>query len=62
MTGLFDPARDLGPIYKPLISLAVAIILFEGGMSLICTVWAMPSAEVRRLVLIGAPLAGCSRP
>ncbi len=56
MTGLFDPARDLGPIYKPLISLAVAIILFEGGMSLDLHRLGDAKRGVRRLVLIGAPL------
>ena len=56
LTGMFDPARDLGSIYKPLISLAVAIILFEGGMSLDLHRLGDAKRGVRRLVLIGAPL------
>lgn len=56
MTGIFDPARDLGDIYKPLISLAVAIILFEGGMSLDFHRLGDAKGGVTRLVLIGAPL------
>ena len=32
--GIFDPARDIGPLMGPMISIAVAIILFEGGLSL----------------------------
>jgi NhaP-type Na+/H+ or K+/H+ antiporter len=55
-TGIFDPSRDLGPIYKPLISLAVAVILFEGGMSLDLHRLGDARRGVMRLVLIGAPL------
>ena len=30
---IFDPARDIGPLMGPIISIAVAIILFEGGLN-----------------------------
>lgn len=32
--GLIDPAEDFGNLYDPIISIAVAIILFEGSLSL----------------------------
>ncbi len=54
--GLFDPARDIGPLLGPLISIAVAIILFEGGLSLDLRSLRDAATGVRRLVLIGAPL------
>uniref|UniRef100_UPI003563815C cation:proton antiporter n=1 Tax=Actibacterium sp. TaxID=1872125 RepID=UPI003563815C len=54
--GLFDPARDIGPLVGPMISLAVAIILFEGGLTLNLHSLADAAVGVRRLVIIGAPL------
>src|SRR6202000_3068657 len=33
-TGFLAPAKVLGPLIRPLIAAAVAIILFEGGLSL----------------------------
>lgn len=55
--GVLDPARDLGPIIGPAISIAVAVILFEGGLTL--DFHALPEGTgkaVRRLVLLGAPI------
>ncbi|MFT6425622.1 MAG: NhaP-type Na+/H+ or K+/H+ antiporter [Celeribacter sp.] len=54
--GLFDPARDIGPIVQPLISLAVAVILFEGGLTLELHKLGDAKQGVKRLVFIGAPL------
>ncbi len=54
--GLFDPARDIGPLVAPMISIAVAIILFEGGLTLNFGSLRDAAKGVRRLVLIGAPL------
>ncbi|MDO5756865.1 MAG: sodium:proton antiporter [Rhodobacterales bacterium] len=54
--GVFDPARDIGPLMKPMISIAVAIILFEGGMTLNVQTLREAATGVRRLVLIGAPI------
>jgi NhaP-type Na+/H+ or K+/H+ antiporter len=48
--------RDIGPLTGPLISLAVAVILFEGGLSLDLHKLGDARAGVTRLVLIGAPL------
>jgi NhaP-type Na+/H+ or K+/H+ antiporter len=31
---VFDPTRDIGPLMGPIISIALAIILFEGGLTL----------------------------
>ncbi|WP_405401628.1 cation:proton antiporter [Paracoccus sp. Ld10] len=54
--GLFLPERDLGPIYRPLISVAVAIILFEGGLTLTQHRLGDARGPVQRLVYLGAPL------
>ena len=54
--GLFDPARDIGPLMQPIISIAVAIILFEGGMTLNRHSLRESAVGVRRLVIVGAPL------
>ena len=54
--GLFEPARDIGPFYLPMISIAVAIILFEGGLTLNFHTLRDAATGVKRLVFIGAPL------
>ncbi|GAB4386916.1 cation:proton antiporter [Albidovulum sp.] len=54
--GLLDPVRDIGEITRPLISLAVAVILFEGGLSLDLHRLGDARRGVLRLVVIGAPL------
>jgi NhaP-type Na+/H+ or K+/H+ antiporter len=54
--GVFDPERDIGPLMTPMISIAVAIILFEGGMTLNLHSLREAAKGVRRLVLIGAPV------
>ena len=54
--GLLDPSRDFGDLLQPLVAIAVAIILFEGGLSLNVRSLADAAAGVRRLVIIGAPL------
>ncbi|MBW0157755.1 cation:proton antiporter [Sedimentimonas flavescens] len=56
VTGLLDPRAVLGDLMGPLVSLAVAVILFEGGLSLDLHRLGDARAGVRRLVLIGAPL------
>lgn len=58
--GLFDPARDIGPLMAPMISIAVAIILFEGGLTLNLRHLLDAAKGVRRLVFIGAPLGWLS--
>tara|TARA_B000000460_G_scaffold246833_1_gene220787 strand:- start:3557 stop:5668 length:2112 start_codon:yes stop_codon:yes gene_type:complete len=56
VTGIFVPARDIGDLIKPMIALAVAVILFEGGLTLSLKKLADARPGVRRLVYIGAPL------
>lgn len=54
--GLFVPSRDIGDIYRPLIGLAVAVILFEGGLTLDYRRLGESRGAVQRLVWLGAPL------
>ncbi len=57
LTGVLDPVRDFGDLLRPLIALAVALILFEGGLSLNFAELRETSVAVRRLVTLGAALA-----
>ncbi len=54
--GIFDPVGDIGPLMGPMISIAVAIILFEGGLTLNFHQLRDAAVGVKRLVFIGAPL------
>ncbi|MBP0482976.1 cation:proton antiporter [Sagittula salina] len=54
--GLLDPAAQFGDMLSPMIAIAVAIILFEGGLTLDLHSLRDAAAGVRRLVVIGAPL------
>lgn len=54
--GWFLPDRDIGPVYRPMIALAVAVILFEGGLTLDYRRLGETRAAVKRLVYLGAPL------
>ncbi|MCT8160739.1 cation:proton antiporter [Pseudoruegeria sp. SHC-113] len=54
--GLLDPQRDIGPITDSVISIAVAVILFEGGLTLNFHTLKDAAKGVRRLVILGAPL------
>ena len=56
VVGIFDPARDIDPLMGPIISIAVAIILFEGGLTLNFHSLQDAVKGVRRLVFTGAPL------
>ena len=56
----FIPERDIGELQHPMISLAVAVILFEGGLTLNFHL-ADARPAVRRLVVWGRRWAGCSR-
>ncbi|VAV88230.1 Na(+)/H(+) antiporter [hydrothermal vent metagenome] len=55
-TPLIDPAHDFGELLRPAIGLAVALILFEGGLGLRFADLRDAGSAVRRLVFIGAPL------
>jgi len=54
--GLVHPEALFGDLLKPLVALSVAIILFEGGLSLDIAEIRHTSKAVRRIVFIGAPL------
>lgn len=51
--GVIQPSRDLGPMLDPIIKLGVAIILFEGGLSLRFHEFRRAAAGVTRLVTVG---------
>ena len=55
--GLIDPSADFGQFLRPVVSLCVAIILFEGGLSLQLRELKEAAGGVRRLVYAGVPLA-----
>jgi len=56
ITGLLAPAKVLGALIMPLVAAAVAIILFEGGLSLNFSGLRDASQAVRRVVVVAAPL------
>lgn len=51
---LLDPQEMFGPLLMPLVSLAVALILFEGSLTLHLSEWREVGSVVRRLVTLGA--------
>lgn len=55
--GLMNPEQDLGSLYSPIISLAVAVILFEGSTTLDIREVRSISKSVFRVVTVGAFLA-----
>ena len=55
--GLFRPSEALGDAYQPLINLAVAAILFEGGLSLHFAELRQAASVVNRLVTIAVALS-----
>lgn len=52
-----DPINDFGDLYRPMIGLAVAIILFEGGMTLSFKDLGDARQAVIRMVLFASPIA-----
>lgn len=53
LTGLVDPDALFGSVFRPFVSLAVALILFEGGLSLRFDEIRGSGAVVRNLVSVG---------
>ncbi|MDE1166063.1 MAG: sodium:proton antiporter [Pseudomonas sp.] len=49
-----DPELLFGPLLMPLVSLAVALILFEGSLTLQLSEWKEIGSVVQRLVTVGA--------
>jgi len=56
ITGILDPEHDFGDALGSLVSVAVALILFEGGLSLDVRGLRDAGVAVRRIILFGAPL------
>lgn len=53
-TGALDPDRLFGSVFRPMVSLAVGLILFEGGLTLRFDELRGSGAVVRNLVTVGA--------
>ncbi len=56
MTGLVNPDVQFGDILSPIVALAVALILFEGGLTLDFARLSDAESAVRRLVIFAGPL------
>ncbi len=54
---LLSPSSTFGDVFRPIVSLAVAVILFEGGLVLKFENLRDAGAAVRRMVFFGGPLA-----
>ncbi len=52
--GWLDPQEMFGPLLMPLVSLAVALILFEGSLTLHLSQWREIGSVVQRMVTLGA--------
>ncbi len=55
VTGLFRPDEVLGSLTFPFVSLAAAVVLFEGGLTASWEEMRGVATPVRRLILIGIP-------
>lgn len=55
--GILNPEEDFGELLDPIVKLAVAVILFEGGLSLNFRDLRHAGWAVARLVIIGVPVA-----
>jgi len=56
VTGLLDPVHDFGALFGPIVAIAVALILFEGGLTLNFRALRDAAPAVRRLCTWGAVL------
>ena len=56
VTGLVNPDVQFGDILSPVIALAVALLLFEGGLTLDFARLSDAESAVRRLVIFAGPL------
>ncbi|GAB5455507.1 MAG: sodium:proton antiporter [Henriciella sp.] len=54
---LLSPSQSFGDVFRPIVSLAVAVILFEGGLVLKFENLREAGAAVRRMIFVGGPLA-----
>ncbi|MEL7470842.1 MAG: sodium:proton antiporter [Pseudomonadota bacterium] len=56
VTGILDPRADFGDLFGPIIAIAVALILFEGGLTLNFRELRDAAPAVKRLCTVGAVL------
>jgi NhaP-type Na+/H+ or K+/H+ antiporter len=56
LTGLIDPEETFGSLLEPMVSIGVALILFEGGLSLDLRELRHAGDGVKRLVFVGVPV------
>lgn len=56
VTGLVNPEVDFGHLFRPIVAVAVALILFEGGITLKFKALSDAGPAVKRLVILGVPL------
>ena len=56
VTGIIVPERDFGALLEPIVKLAVAVILFDGGLSLRFREIRHHGGAILALVLIGVPV------
>lgn len=54
---IFEPATTFGPALRPLVGLAVAIVVFEGGLALDIRELRAASQGVLRLTLVAVPIS-----
>ncbi|WOR15009.1 sodium:proton antiporter [Hyphomonas sp. FCG-A18] len=54
---LLNPSESFGDVFRPIVSLAVAVILFEGGLVLKFENLREAGKPVRRMIFVGGPLA-----
>ncbi|MEO1567971.1 MAG: sodium:proton antiporter [Pseudomonadota bacterium] len=54
---LLNPSKEFGDLLRPIVSLSVAVILFEGGLVLKFENLRDAGAAVRRMVFLGGPIA-----
>lgn len=54
--GVLDPSVAMGDLLQPIVAIAVAIILFEGGLTLNFKSLSDAAVGVKRLVIIGGPV------
>lgn len=54
--GILDPSVAMGDLLQPIVAIAVAIILFEGGLTLNFKSLTDAAVGVKRLVFIGGPV------
>jgi NhaP-type Na+/H+ or K+/H+ antiporter len=56
ITSDVDPEKLLGPAFQPLVSLAVAVILYNAGLGLDLGKVNWQAHTVRRLIVLGVPI------